>query len=78
MQCTGYRRRYFCCEGFIWVRVKQQLMLVIDPTTNKVIRKFGPPAGSGAVRAGQGAVWVTAHDTNKVWKLDVKAIKNSD
>ncbi len=62
-------------EGFVWVRVKQQLMLVIDPKSNTVIRKFGPPAGSGAVRAGQGAVWITAHDINKVWRLDPKAIK---
>lgn len=62
-------------EGFVWVRIKQQLMLVIDPATNKVIRKFGPPAGSGAVRAGHGAVWITAHDFNKVWRLDAKAIR---
>ncbi len=65
-------------EGFIWVRVKQQLMLVIDPTTNKVIRKFGPPAGSGAVRAGHGAVWITAHDINKVWRFDPKGLKKSN
>lgn len=65
-------------EGFIWVRVKQQLMLVIDPATNKVIRKFGPPAGSGAVRAGHGAVWITAHDINKVWRFDPKGLKKSN
>jgi virginiamycin B lyase len=48
------------------------------PKTNKVIKKFGPPAGSGALHAGNDAVWITAHDINKVWRLDAKAIKNSD
>jgi virginiamycin B lyase len=65
-------------EGFVWVRIKQQLMLVIDPNSNKVIKKFGPPAGSGAVRAGHGAVWITAHDINKVWMLHPKVIKESN
>ena len=65
-------------EGYVWVRAKQELLLVIDPKSNKVIRKFGPPAGSGAVRAGQGAVWITAHDVNKIWRLDPGSIKISD
>jgi hypothetical protein len=44
--------------------------VVIDPKTNKVVKRFGPPSGSGAVRAGGGKVWVTAHDVNKLWGLD--------
>jgi virginiamycin B lyase len=65
-------------EGFIWVRVKQHLMLVIDPKTNQVIKKIGPAAGSGAVRTGHGAVWVTAHDINKVWRLHAAKVKVND
>lgn len=65
-------------EGYVWVRAKRQLLLVIDPKSNKVINKFGPPAGSGAVRAGQGAVWVTAHDVFKVWRLDPRSAKVSN
>jgi len=57
-------------EGFVWVRAKQELLLMIDPKKNKVVEIFGPPAGSGAVRAGRGTVWVTAHDINKIWRLD--------
>jgi virginiamycin B lyase len=60
-------------EGYVWVRAKKELLLVIDPKQNKVIEILGPPVGSGAVRAGHGFVWVTAHDINKIWKLDPKS-----
>ncbi len=62
-------------EGYVWVRAKKELLLVIDPKENKIIEIFGPPAGSGAVRAGHGAVWVTAHDINKIWRIDPASIK---
>ena len=46
------------------------LLVAVDPKTNAVGKRYGPPAGSGAVRAGGGKVWVSAHDVNKVWALD--------
>ena len=57
-------------EGAVWVRGTKVLLVVIDPKTNKVAKRFGPPMGSGAVRAGKGKVWVSAHDVKKVWGLD--------
>jgi virginiamycin B lyase len=60
-------------EGYVWVRAKKELLLVIDPKQNKVIEILEPPAESGAVRASHGSVWVTAHDINKIWKLDPKS-----
>lgn len=57
-------------EGSVWVRGDKVLLVMIDPKTNKVLKRFGPPQGSGAVRAGGGKVWVSAHDVNKVWSLD--------
>ncbi len=57
-------------EGKVWVRGDKVLLLVIDPKTNRVVKRFGPPCGSGAVRAGGGKVWVTAHDVKKLWALD--------
>ncbi len=57
-------------EGRVWVRGNKVLLVVIEPKTNKVVKRFGPAAGSGAVRAGGGKVWVTAHDVNKLWALD--------
>jgi virginiamycin B lyase len=57
-------------EGSIWVRGDKVLLVVIDPKTDKVVKHYGPPQGSGAVRAGDGKVWVSAHDVNKVWCLD--------
>ncbi len=57
-------------EGAVWVRATNVLLSVIDPKTNKVIKRFGPAQGSGGVRAGDGSVWVSAHDVNKVWRLN--------
>jgi virginiamycin B lyase len=56
-------------EGAVWVRGSNVLLAVIDPMTNKVVKRFGPSMGSGAVRAGKGKVWVSAHDVKKVWAL---------
>ena len=57
-------------EGAVWVRGTRVLLSVIDPKTNQVIKRFGPARGSGAVRAGGGNVWVSAHDVNRVWRLN--------
>ena len=57
-------------EGAVWVRGDKVLLVVIDPKTDKVVKRYGPPQGSGAVRAGGGKVWVSAHDVNKLWSLD--------
>jgi YVTN family beta-propeller protein len=57
-------------EGGVWVRATKVLLVQIDPKTNQVVKRFGPAQGSGAVRAGSGAVWVSAHDVNKVWRLE--------
>ncbi len=57
-------------EGAIWVRGNKVLLVVIDPKSNRVVKRYGPAMGSGAVRAGNGKVWVSAHDVNKVWSLN--------
>jgi YVTN family beta-propeller protein len=59
-------------EGGVWVRGDTVLLAVIDPKTNRVAKRFGPSRGSGAVCAGDGKVWVSAHDVNKLWALDPK------
>ena len=53
----------------IYVRAKNTMLSVIDPNTNKVVSRYGPPAGSGAVRIENGRVWITAHDINTIWVL---------
>jgi len=55
--------------GAVWVRASKVLLSVILPGTNSVIERFGPPAGSGAVRVAGKFVWVTAHDIQTVWIL---------
>ena len=37
--------------GRVWVRASKILLQAIDPKRNVVVDRFGPPAGSGAVRA---------------------------
>lgn len=53
----------------IYVRAKNTLLSVIEPNTNEVVSRFGPPAGSGAVRIENGRIWITAHDINTIWVL---------
>jgi len=55
--------------GRVWVRGSRLLLLSIDPATDRVLERFGPPAGSGAVRVAGNLVWVTAHDIHTVWVL---------
>jgi hypothetical protein len=54
-------------HGSVWVRGKETLLSVIDPRTNEVVARYGPPAGSGAVRATPEGIWVSAHDVNALW-----------
>lgn len=55
--------------GRVWVRATRTLLSVVDTETNRVVARYGPPCGSGAVRANQDVVWVTAHDVQTVWLL---------
>ncbi len=55
--------------GSVWVRVSDSLIARIDPKTNRVVGRYGPPAGSGSVAADASAVWVSAHDVSSVWRL---------
>jgi YVTN family beta-propeller protein len=55
--------------GRVWVRAEKVLLTVIDPRSNRIVHRFGPPAGSGAVRVGPQSVWVSAHDVTTMWEL---------
>ena len=55
--------------GAAWARVSDSLVAEIDSATNTVARRFGPPDGSGSVAADDAAVWVTAHDSNTIWRM---------
>jgi virginiamycin B lyase len=55
--------------GAIWVRIEQDLVVRIDPATNTVTDRYGPPSGSGSVAADDTAVWVSAHDASSLWRL---------
>ena len=57
----------------VWVRAKKgTFLLTIDPINNKVLNKYLPLCGSGAVRVSNKYIWVSAHDVNTVWILGKK------
>jgi virginiamycin B lyase len=61
--------------GWVWARGGGNPLLVrIDPKSLKVDETYGPPSGSGAVAVGDDAVWVSAHDIERVWRLPFDAI----
>lgn len=55
--------------GFVWARVTDGLVAKIDPRTNTVVAAYGPGAGSGSVAADGSAAWITAHDSDTVFRL---------
>ncbi len=55
--------------GFAWARVSAELVAQIDPSTNSVVARYGPSAGSGSVAADADAVWISAHDVTTVWRV---------
>lgn len=55
--------------GFVWARVTDSLVAKIDPSTNTVVARYGPPGGSGSVAADPSAAWITAHDSDSVYRL---------
>jgi virginiamycin B lyase len=58
--------------GAVWVRIEQDLVVRIDPATNAVTARYGPPSGSGGVVADDDALWVTAHDVSSVWRMPLR------
>jgi virginiamycin B lyase len=63
--------------GRVWIRGTRTLLLSIDPRDNTIIDRYGPPAGSGAIRvSGDNAIWVSAHDIHTVWIIHSKIAKN--
>jgi hypothetical protein len=56
--------------GSVWARgAADRLLIRLDPSTNRVVAEYGPAAGAGAVAVGHGAVWISAYNKKKVWRL---------
>lgn len=55
--------------GSVWVQPGGDLLIQVDPASNAVVATYGPPSGSGSVVADDNAVWVSAHDTESIWRL---------
>ncbi|MEO5884843.1 MAG: hypothetical protein ABIQ58_04940 [Candidatus Limnocylindrales bacterium] len=55
--------------GSVWVQPGGELLIQVDPVTNTIGATYGPRSGSGSVVADDTAVWVSAHDTESIWRL---------
>lgn len=56
-------------EGSVWLRGTEELVAQLDPATDAVVARFGPPAGSGSAEAGAGSLWISAHDETAIYRL---------
>ena len=59
--------------GAVWARTEKTLLTRIDPATNKITQREGPPSGSGAAIVDGNNVWISAHDIPAVWVLPINA-----
>jgi virginiamycin B lyase len=56
--------------GSVWARgAADRLLVRLDPASNQVVAEYGPAVGAGAVAVGHGAVWISAYNAKKVWRL---------
>ena len=56
--------------GFVWARVTNGLVTKVDPSTVTVAARYSPfVLGSGSVAADGTAAWITAHDSDSVFRL---------
>ena len=55
--------------GSVWARGFGYLLTRVDPGSNRIVERYGPSSGSGAVIVDFDAVWISAHDVEAVWRL---------
>ena len=62
--------------GFVWARVSDALVAQIDPSTNRIVARYGQGAGSGSVAADDDGVWISAHDVATIWRLPIANLRH--
>jgi virginiamycin B lyase len=56
--------------GYVWARISDVLVAQIDPATDTVVGRYGPPpTSSGGVDADDQALWVSDYEDQTVWRL---------
>ncbi len=53
-------------------QISDSLVARIDPATNSVTQRIGRPAGSGSVAADNAAVWISAHDIDRIYRVALR------
>jgi virginiamycin B lyase len=59
-------------EGAVWALSVDpvQVLIKVDPASDKVVATYPMPGGQGGIRAGYGALWSAQTGTNKVLRVD--------
>jgi virginiamycin B lyase len=55
--------------GSVWAKGTYTTLVRIDPKADQVVEKFDGEGGSGSVVVDSGAVWISAHLENVLWRL---------
>lgn len=53
----------------VWLRASDELVAWIDPHTDSVLARYGEPEGSGSASAGDGQLWISAHDVARLYRI---------
>lgn len=63
----------FATEERVWVRTTHLLLIEIDAQSNQILRciQHTAPAGSGAVMQCGDQLWLTAHDIDTLWLINI-------
>ena len=65
--------------GFVWLRGASELVTQIDPATDHVVARIGPPQASGGAHAGDGQLWIADHFENpERWRVVLYRISLRD
>lgn len=72
-QAKGIGGDIFASHTRVWVRTSLILLIEIDANSGQIIRTFQhtEAAGSGAIIQCNTQLWMTAHDINKLWIIDL-------
>jgi virginiamycin B lyase len=56
-------------HGSVWAKGTYTTLVRIDPKADQVVETFDGEGGSGSVVVADGAVWLSAHLENALWRL---------
>jgi hypothetical protein len=59
-------------EGWVWARFSDLLVAKIDPEATRVVEQFRDGQGGGGLRVAYGAIWASAFQQDRVWRISLE------